>query len=886
MTVINKIIHRFVHPRSDYEENGSLYDQIIPYNVQAYSYELKEGGDETNPNDYLIRYVLGTGRSTYIQIANGNGQDQEGNPVPELSKEFLINSSIQLNNIISQAIRDQVLTANYITYNVAGDSFPTKADLDNATTWYSNGNEIIPKQNDYVIVASDEEHTLGSGKNPTTRYVCTDVINNVPVWSFEYIVNNGNFTPEQEAAINSGITTEKVEQYESYRDQIATLLDHLTDYNNPHRVTAEQIGLGNVDNTSDLDKPISTATQEALDTIGQDFTEHTENTDIHVTLEEKETWTNKQDVLKMGNHIRISNDVISVEDDLAGYDNSISQFINKSVNNLENYYTKDELAGIYKYKGTVPTVDDLPTGNIYAPDTYLELQYITTDNLQYIDTHYKPNQKTRIEVKFKINEGIDTNYIYSTNLSEINKVGLGFNYSNNKANALFGNKELYGRLDNEIHTFIQKKAGIYLDNVQIGTYSEIADFTTDSTLWLFKAQNITVQPQNISIYEFDIYEDNVLVKQYIPALDRETNKAGVYEVVEGEFYLSEDSNSFVAGEIAGYGNQDGDVYKVLEDGTLYMWYNHQWVVNEQSISVDNVTITRDNTGELSAIGTINRNTAASADSVIYDWEGTLQQYETQQVALLHPDWLCYITDDGEDEAGVATYTELPPLPAGKDIKDFVLKWNHSTQKLEWIEVSAISGGIQCEIMPNASSTYANKIYQYIGNTQGNFINGHFYKCTPSKTVVFTPSGKISCDYEEFNKLVEDNLQPGTTGPVVSGICVCVIDNNIRWWSIQCRDLNGRLIAVISTTQSTLERAGFVFDPSIQSEDMFSYEVVEDGISFTWKEIEVQPSPNKSALLAGIPEAVSDSTASDLARLVTDFNDLLSMLRYRGVISNS
>ena len=189
-------------------------------------------------------------------------------------------------------------------------------------------------------------------------------------------------------------------------------------------------------------------------------------------------------------------------------------------------------------------------------------------------------------------------------------------------------------------------------------------------------------------------------------------------------------------------------------------------------------------------------------------------------------------------------------------------------------------------MPNASSTYANKIYQYIGNTQGNFINGHFYKCTPSKTVVFTPSGKISCDYEEFNKLVEDNLQPGTTGPVVSGICVCVIDNNIRWWSIQCRDLNGRLIAVISTTQSTLERAGFVFDPSIQSEDMFSYEVVEDGISFTWKEIEVQPSPNKSALLAGMPEAVSDSTASDLARLVTDFNDLLSMLRYRGVISNS
>lgn len=35
--------------------------------------------------------------------------------------------------------------------------------------------------------------------------------------------------------------------------------------NNPHSVTKAQVGLGNVDNTSDLDKPISTATQTALD---------------------------------------------------------------------------------------------------------------------------------------------------------------------------------------------------------------------------------------------------------------------------------------------------------------------------------------------------------------------------------------------------------------------------------------------------------------------------------------------------------------------------------------------------------------------------------------------------------------------------------------------
>jgi hypothetical protein len=44
------------------------------------------------------------------------------------------------------------------------------------------------------------------------------------------------------------------------------LSSHTTNKNNPHSVTKAQVGLGNVDNTSDANKPISTATQTALDT--------------------------------------------------------------------------------------------------------------------------------------------------------------------------------------------------------------------------------------------------------------------------------------------------------------------------------------------------------------------------------------------------------------------------------------------------------------------------------------------------------------------------------------------------------------------------------------------------------------------------------------------
>ena len=43
------------------------------------------------------------------------------------------------------------------------------------------------------------------------------------------------------------------------------LNNHVEDKSNPHEVTKDQIGLANVDNTADIDKPISNATQEVLD---------------------------------------------------------------------------------------------------------------------------------------------------------------------------------------------------------------------------------------------------------------------------------------------------------------------------------------------------------------------------------------------------------------------------------------------------------------------------------------------------------------------------------------------------------------------------------------------------------------------------------------------
>lgn len=137
------------------------------------------------------------------------------------------------------------IVAFYITRTANGDAFESVTQLNSTTTFYSGGQVRVPTRNDYCIVRVDENHD-----NATTRYIYQ---NNQ--WEYQYTVNETALTAAQLAAINSGITSALITNYNN----------HIANINNPHSVTKAQVGLGNVDNTSDLDKPISTATQAVLD---------------------------------------------------------------------------------------------------------------------------------------------------------------------------------------------------------------------------------------------------------------------------------------------------------------------------------------------------------------------------------------------------------------------------------------------------------------------------------------------------------------------------------------------------------------------------------------------------------------------------------------------
>ena len=103
--------------------------------------------------------------------------------------------------------------AFYITMNADGNAFPNKTSLLDATVFYSGGQERIPTQNDYCIVLADGSHPNSLGE-PTTRYTYQGTYPNGQ-WDFQYVVNNTSLTQAQINAINSGITSQKVEKIDS-----------------------------------------------------------------------------------------------------------------------------------------------------------------------------------------------------------------------------------------------------------------------------------------------------------------------------------------------------------------------------------------------------------------------------------------------------------------------------------------------------------------------------------------------------------------------------------------------------------------------------------------------------------------------------------------------
>ena len=147
----------------------------------------------------------------------------------------------------------------------------------------------------------------------------------------------------------------------------STVTAHTSNTNNPHQVTKAQVGLGNVDNTSDLNKPISTATQTALD--GKQAT----LTTVQLNAVNSGITSGKVDTYD-GYATTIASKADSST--VTTLSNTVSQHTTQIASKADasNVYTKAEVDGKLSssmhFKGTVATVADLPSSDQVIGDMY------------------------------------------------------------------------------------------------------------------------------------------------------------------------------------------------------------------------------------------------------------------------------------------------------------------------------------------------------------------------------------------------------------------------------------------------------------------------------------------------------------------------------------
>ena len=157
-----------------------------------------------------------------------------------------------------------------------------KSEGANFRLWLNNGstnsglsldgndpNEIIIKNHTFIFRGSETNANLVAiysefSSNPSTIYwLQIEKGNKATDWT---PAPEDQVTDWNETDVNSfSFLKNKPTQLSQFIDNIG-VASHIEDEANPHSVTKAQVGLGDVDNTSDLLKPVSTATQTAIDT--------------------------------------------------------------------------------------------------------------------------------------------------------------------------------------------------------------------------------------------------------------------------------------------------------------------------------------------------------------------------------------------------------------------------------------------------------------------------------------------------------------------------------------------------------------------------------------------------------------------------------------------
>lgn len=183
---------------------------------------------------------------------------------------------------------------------------------------------------------------------------------------------------------------------------------------------------------------------------------------------------------------------------------------------------------------------------------YTPIEYLESTGTQYIDTGFYPNQDTSIKTKIKLL----TEYVAF--------FGAGVSYTSNNfecytnSNTFEFNYNGYVLLpalktNDEVEIDWQKNHISYTINniLQPNVNFSYTTFQPPYIMTLFaynRPNGAFTQNGRIKIYYFQIYDNDVLVRDFIPVIDA-TGTPCMYDKVENKFYYNAGTGDFIAGPV-------------------------------------------------------------------------------------------------------------------------------------------------------------------------------------------------------------------------------------------------------------------------------------------------------------------------------------------------
>lgn len=190
------------------------------------------------------------------------------------------------------------------------------------------------------------------------------------------------------------------------------------------------------------------------------------------------------------------------------------------------------------------------------PSEYQQVEYIESTGTQYIDTGYYANEKTRIETTFSLTSSSGTGAIgiYGSQGSSQNNRAFALT-STTTQNYIFPQFDTITRtaISNLYYNFNQKykiihsRYGWYYDGTLGATWNNPTSFTTQTTITIFKENGTTYNLAKAKVYDFKIYENNILIRDMIPCYKKSNSTIGMYDLVNGVFYENSGTGTFLKG---------------------------------------------------------------------------------------------------------------------------------------------------------------------------------------------------------------------------------------------------------------------------------------------------------------------------------------------------